>query len=292
MIAVNAEFVRQVGPIKWAWRTTCRQFAKRVLKRGVSIGLPTGARMQIPANSRHGSEVYVTNCDVDWGSEELFANMADPAKDFLDIGANIGYYSLYLSPLVRKVYSFEPDGRNFDALINNISQLGNIKHIPNAVSDRHGPVNIDISGDSSLSSIVANSGNGTVPVDAITIDGFYTGYPDAELRLVKIDIEGHDVAALEGGRDTIIRDQPLILIEFGGGDTNPSAINNPDRLIAFCEKNNYSIFAFTKYSDGKYATRLVAITREDFSTLRLKMLFLTPGRLRSKFLERVADGRS
>jgi hypothetical protein len=113
---MNLEFIRGVGATNWLYRTLIRQIAKRVLRRGISIRLPTGLRMKIPMRSPHGTEVFITRANTDWGAEALFCRFADADRDFCDIGSNIGYYSLYLSPCVRKIFAFEPDSRNFTGL--------------------------------------------------------------------------------------------------------------------------------------------------------------------------------
>lgn len=56
--------------------------------------LPTGLSMNLPEDSFFGRDVYVTNADVDWGSEALFSRYLDLQGDFIDVGANIGYYSV------------------------------------------------------------------------------------------------------------------------------------------------------------------------------------------------------
>jgi FkbM family methyltransferase len=284
---MNWEFIHGVGAINWLYRTAIRQIAKRLFKKGVSLRLPTGLTLKIPMRSHHGTEVFITRADTDWGSEALFCKFASRDSDFFDIGANIGYYSLYLSPLVRQVYAFEPDSQNFGGLRDNISSAGNIEHVPMAVSDRNGIVQLDVFTDGAVSSISGNPGAGSIPVEAVTIDRFAARHPDSRVGLIKIDIEGHDVAALEGARETVARHQPLILIEFGQGD--PAAeFNNPKRLTTFCDTLGYAIFAYTHIQAGRNRNVLVRLGIDDFSTTRLKMLFLVPGRLRNEFSELAA----
>jgi hypothetical protein len=54
---------------------------------------------------------FVTNADVDWGSEQLLFRLLSGKGAFLDVGAHIGYYSLYMLPRVETVDAFEPDPR-------------------------------------------------------------------------------------------------------------------------------------------------------------------------------------
>src|SRR5579875_3397799 len=129
---INRKFIRQVGFSKWIFRYSLLQFRKRVLRRDGCMKLPTGSKFIVPRHSPNASEVFVTNANMDWGSEALFARFSQPKRDFLDIGAHVGYYSAYLSPLVRCCYAFEPDPRNLAALRANAALAGNIKIIEQA----------------------------------------------------------------------------------------------------------------------------------------------------------------
>src|SRR5262245_9278759 len=129
---LDIKFIQQVGYFRWAIRYALFQFQKRILCRDIHMRLPTGSMVILPLE-HSVSEIYVTGANIDWGAEALFATFADPRRDFLDIGANIGYYSNYFSPLVRRVYSFEPDPRNLPALRRNAGLCGNIEVVEKAV---------------------------------------------------------------------------------------------------------------------------------------------------------------
>ena len=109
VMPINLEFVKEVGPFTWLRRTFVRQFSKRILGKDNSLKLPTGLRMRLPTASKFASEVFITGSKVDWGSEELFVNHLNASEVVLDVGANIGYYSLYVLPRTAAVHAFEPD---------------------------------------------------------------------------------------------------------------------------------------------------------------------------------------
>ncbi len=116
-VDMNKPFILSVGVLPWVTRTAIRQFTKRVLRRGIRMRLPTGTSFMIPRNSLAGSTVYITQADVDYGSEALLARLASKRTGFLDVGANIGYYSAYMAPGFSFVYAFEPDARAFEHLV-------------------------------------------------------------------------------------------------------------------------------------------------------------------------------
>jgi hypothetical protein len=52
--------------------------------------------MCLPPLDRFASEAYITGADVDWESERLLFSLLGKQGVFLDIGAHIGYYALYM----------------------------------------------------------------------------------------------------------------------------------------------------------------------------------------------------
>jgi FkbM family methyltransferase len=267
---INTTFIRQVGPLKWARRYARRAFDKRVLHRDSRLRLPTGLTINLPCQSASATEVFVTNADIDWGAEALFAKVADPHRDFLDVGAHIGYYSMYLSPLVRTAYAFEPDPRNISDLKSNASRSRNIEVVPVAISSRTGVGCLRVARSSSLSSLEGADCDG-LEVALTTIDDFIAARPGIDAALIKTDIEGHDLAALQGMTRTVARCQPLILTEC-----------NRIELWSLCEEWSYCIFAFTcDRATLKMAFR--RMSREDARNRWYKMLFLVPRRLERPF---------
>jgi len=175
-------FIQQVGYLRWASRYAAFQFHKRVLRRDLSMRLPSGASFILP-RSHPVSEIYVTGADVDWGSEKLLSRFADRQRDFLDVGANIGYYSNYFAPLVRRVYAFEPAPFNLSALRRNAALCTNIEIIEKAISSRDGVAQLRAS-DPMTSTLEAGRGD-VIDVVTMTIDSFVAKHADVDVGLVK-----------------------------------------------------------------------------------------------------------
>jgi FkbM family methyltransferase len=273
----DAAFIRQVGPAKWAARYATIQFRKWILRTDTEMRLPTGSRIRLPRSSRNATEVYVTRANMDWGSEQLFASFGSRETDFLDIGAHIGYYSVYLSPLVRRAFAFEPDPRNLEALRVNAQRAGNVNVYDVAISSRDGVAALAVDGDSAISHLVDSPGAASITVRAMTIDAFVAAVPEINVGLVKTDVEGHDLEALRGMTQTVRRFQPLILSETG---------SEPEPLFELCKEWGYQVFAFTR-DRRTFRTSLKQVTVRDLATEWFKMLFLVPGRLQDRFLDAV-----
>jgi hypothetical protein len=109
---MNPAFIRDVGVIRWLIRKSIWEFTTRVLRRANRLELSTGLPIHLPKGNHFSAGVFVTNCDLDGGSERLLTACLDPHGVFLEISAHIGYYAPCMLPLVRSVYAFEPGPRS------------------------------------------------------------------------------------------------------------------------------------------------------------------------------------
>jgi FkbM family methyltransferase len=142
----------------------------------------------------------------------------------IDIGGNIGWYSLVLSyknnPLV---LAFEPDGFNFSLLQENVAlnKKENIRIFNLAVSDAPGKMTLYIYKKYNLgrhSFIRQRNSIGTAEVETVQLDGFLKtqGLAGRKIKLIKIDIEGYEWAAMSGARQALAHTDYL-LTEFSPG---------------------------------------------------------------------------
>jgi FkbM family methyltransferase len=269
---INPHYIRQVGFFRWITRYSARQFTKRVLKRDNRMRLPTGSMILLPRDSKSATSVYVSKAHIDWGSEELMAKFTDPERDFLDIGAHIGYYAIYLQPLMRKAYAFEPDPRNLAGLRANAASVSNVEVVSMAVSSSSGMARLNIAGDSSVSTLEESSGE-SIEVRKISIDDFIAERPEINPGLIKIDTEGHDMDVLRGMKAIVAANQPVILIECSDKD-----------LPELCTAWQYSMFAYTCDRSSMKMTFRQLNSAEDLQKYWTNMVFLAPEHLFKAFL--------
>src|ERR1700737_4261928 len=143
----------------------------------------------------------------------------------LDVGANVGYYTLLLSSLSGnsgQVHAFEPSDATFAKLHRNVQlNSANNVHLHKLALSRK-------TGNSSLVTPAKNAGgarltnelgfpNTTISVS--TLDHFAHSENLERLDFIKADIEGSEFGLLEGGINTIQRFRPKMLIEI-----NPRAL--------------------------------------------------------------------
>jgi FkbM family methyltransferase len=268
---VSWAFIRQVGALQWALRYSTLQFRKRILRRDSELRLPTGSKMILPRQSRTSTEIYVTNANMDWGSETILVRFADPKRDFLDIGSHIGYYAAYLAPRVRCAYAFEPDPRNLPALHENARLATNIRVIEMAVSSPDGAGNFFPGANSSIGSLESIRG-APIRVAVTTVDTFVAHHPAIDEGLIKTDIDAHDLEVLRGMEGGVAKFQPLILTEC-----ELSA-----ELAELCSNWRYKLYSNVRNRQTQ-RTQFREIHGEEAGRHWSKMLFLVPEVLQPDF---------
>lgn len=145
----------------------------------------------------------------------LLNKILKPNMVFVDIGANVGYFSLIAAKLVGdqgQVYAFEPDPENFKLLEKNIkvNNYKNIIAINKAISNKSGKARLYLEPDNLCGhSLVAKNGNKFVEVETIILDEFLK---NKKIDVIKIDVEGFEPAAFEGMKNTIKNNDKISMI--------------------------------------------------------------------------------
>ncbi len=153
-----------------------------------------------------------------------------------DVGANFGPYTYALARRSSRVHAFEPNPVCATALRS--WRAPNVLVHQVALSDRSGTATLTIPLDGSVerptqASIAATGDGRTVEVATATLDDFGLD----RLDFVKIDVEGHERAVIDGADATLRRCRPLILIEIAArlltGDTVPEDVIESIRSRAY-----------------------------------------------------------
>lgn len=257
---MNFEFIREVGVARWLIRWPNHLFVKRVLGRSRNFITPVGTTLTLPPQSRFGSEVYVTNGNVDWGSEGLLYKLIRGKGAFLDIGANIGYYSVYMCERAERVFAFEPDPRALAVIERNAARYPNIFVVRKAVSDTIGVSRFVTEGSTELSHLSKESNAAGVDVDTTTVDSF-AEENHLTIDAMKIDAEGMDVRVISGAKNVMRRDRCIILTEA----------SLTTELFLLARELEYTICGFVKVRRAFQFREL-----EDGASWKTKMLFLVP----------------
>jgi FkbM family methyltransferase len=145
-------------------------------------------------------------------------HLCEPSRIAIDIGALEGQYTAMALAYSKSCYAFEPQPQRFAKLQDFFAKVpGRVIIEQMALSDRDGVA--------VMRSPRLDQGRATIarhnPMEnMIDIDEFEVrcrrldDYGFTEVGFIKIDVEGHEEAVIEGARDTIHRDKPNLLIEI------------------------------------------------------------------------------
>jgi FkbM family methyltransferase len=159
----------------------------------------------------------------------LIERLTHPGWTVLDVGANIGAHTLRFSRLVGatgRVCAFEPMDYAFGKLVRNVSlnDARNIDMFKLALSDENATAR-RVGYRSSWATSGERRAESSV-VDFMKLDDWCAAHRLSRLDLVKLDVDGHELQVLRGGRGTIERYRPILFIEagawhFSSPDSNP-----------------------------------------------------------------------
>lgn len=152
---------------------------------------------------------------------DLFKKVLKGGDVVLDLGANIGSYTLTAAKVVGKdghVFSFEPDGTNFSILQENVKafKFHNVTLVRKAVTSKTGSIKLYLSDKSKGDHRIYDSRDGRkfVAIEAVCLDDYFKDY-DKKIDVIKIDIQGAELVAFEGMRALLFRNEDVkIFTEF------------------------------------------------------------------------------
>lgn len=185
-----------------------------------------GARMRLyPYNNVCEKRILFTPQYFDAEERALLQSRMRPDFTFIDIGANIGGYSLFVAAHAgrsARILAIEPQPEIFERLTYNIAQnpFATIKAIDCAVADRDAEVTLfidpDNRGETSMCIIKAGRESATIKVPAKTLARIVTEEQFHRIDAMKLDVEGAEDLILE----PFFHDVPpalwpqLLLLEF------------------------------------------------------------------------------
>ncbi len=183
--------------------------------------LPSGILMELNITDHIQRQLFWHN-GYETDEINIIGLLLQSNDNFLDAGANIGNHSLHIAQHLKNgtVIAFEPSPKTFEQFNGNIAlnNFRNIIAVQKALSDKNEKVTLFLSeaeniGSTGLSASDEFSGE-TVTVNTITGDEWLQQNFKNRIAGIKIDVEGHELEALEGLQNTIERDKPFLMIEI------------------------------------------------------------------------------
>lgn len=177
-----------------------------------------------------------------------------PGDGVLDIGANIGLFTLEAAAIVGKsgkVTAYEPDPATYMRLVENC-QLNGFDFAgcrQMAVSSEKGVLQFHIAAKgfdawNSLAPIPSKKISNTIAVETTTLDIEIEKYADPEkIKLVKIDVEGWELFVLKGGTKFLTQYSPVLMVEFTEVNFNAAGYSSKE-VFAYMESLGYTWYSF------------------------------------------------
>lgn len=136
----------------------------------------------------------------------------------IDIGAHIGFHSLYFSEIFNNVYSFEANDQNYECLIYNTKIKKNIDCYNFAIGETFDYGKIIIPWDFPIKENI-NSGMGYISrgseIEIRPLDSFKF----KNISFIKIDVEGYEYFVLKGAMETLKNNKILLMFELNGHES-------------------------------------------------------------------------
>ena len=188
-----------------------------------------------------------------------------PGMTFLDIGAQLGYFTLLASWLVGEagqVHSFEPIPRTFNLLKTNTEKNGNVQLNQTAVSSQSGTAFINDYGPrfSAFNSMYpARLPRHAKPIKTVSVEVPVISLDDYIIdnnltpNFVKIDAEGSDFKILQGMEETLNKHKPLLSVEVG--DLGVAGVPPSKEIVSHLTNKGYRAYEYLDSNFVKHEPR-------------------------------------
>lgn len=226
-------------------------FKKNNLNKGWRIVKPIQGNFKINCDTATwiGAKIVYTG-NYEPALKKVFKSILKKGDHVLDVGANIGFHTLYFAELVGErghVTAFEPVPYNFETLNYNVN-LNNFKHIKTkniALGSKNEQINIaadEKSTNPGTFNLFDQSGNTLI---TCCIGDEIIG--NERVDFIKIDVEGYESFVIQGLFETIKKNRPKIIFEYDIHYHKKTGLAK-DYIFTFLSELNYRFMHI--YQDG------------------------------------------
>jgi FkbM family methyltransferase len=182
----------------------CYQLYKRLIKKPIVKKLFNGKKIWLfPDNPISSAFIYSAFPD----QAEILAlrKFACPNTIFMDIGANVGAYSILMADRVKAIYAFEahPETAKYCQMNFKLNGISEQQVITMAVSDNNEPTHFSNGGGGCPLNAIGQPSADTITVPSTTLDEFMLKqqFSKDQRFLLKIDVEGFEYEVFEGAKN-------------------------------------------------------------------------------------------
>jgi FkbM family methyltransferase len=188
----------------------------------LNLKLTGSVTLAVPASLK-SITTYVLLEQESWFEKEMdfLRHWLQPGMTAIDVGANLGVYSLPLARLVGPTgheFAYEP-GTETRKLLERSRELNagvNLHILPFALSDRDREGRLVFGGSSELNALGDSGAGETVHITSLDTEDAARSWSSPDF--IKIDAEGEEERILAGGRSFFSRHSPLIMFEIKAGN--------------------------------------------------------------------------
>lgn len=192
------------------------------------VRLKSGVSLIVPA-SLGAITTYVLLEQEEWFEKEVgfLLRWLRPGMTAIDIGANVGVYSLPMARAVGPhghVFAYEPgsEARRMLEHSRGVNRADNLHVITAAVSDSPREGRLALGASSELNSLGGDGPGEIVQITCLDREDQTRGWSNVDV--VKIDAEGEEERILDGGKSFFERHSPVVMFEIKAGDVVNEAL--------------------------------------------------------------------
>jgi FkbM family methyltransferase len=234
------------------------QLYKRLTKKFIDIELVDKVRIRCYPDSRSGSSVLYCGL-YDYHDMNFVLRYLRPDDSFLDIGANIGVYTLLAASIIESgvIYAFEALPKNYARLEENlyINKFQQVKAYSLAISDYTGVTSLSLSEGDSMPFITKVSTNKTLQVNTDTLENLLVNTSKSTLTLAKIDIEGAELLALRGATSLLKEKCPKVWIMEINNTVNNFG-HSKQEVVDLLKDYGYGVYRYNADINQVYLTSI------------------------------------
>ena len=238
-------------------------------------------RAIIPREMRIPEGVLILNQDDPVVSGALFLNVYEPyfselfrahieeGSVVLDIGANLGYYTLIASSKASQVIAYEPEPEN-GALLERTIAVNNLTHvtlIKSGVGASEEVRTLSLDPDNRGKHTLLESGMSGAEqhyVPMCTIDASLRTLGVSQVDAIKMDIEGWEAHAFVGMMETLKTHHPILFFEYAPKRIGISGMS-PVRMLESLLSLGYTLYVINEATRKTVSIANIVLFTEEFS---------------------------
>ena len=201
-----------------AWASCIKVAGAMLMKRRKITVKREGIRLTVRVGNGRGLFCAVAGTEYEAEMRWFLAKMKE-GDLFVDVGANIGIYTLHASRRVGKkgkVFAFEPTPETFSDLQQNVqsNRCSNVTCEKIALADQIGEARLVECGRAASNRIsLLSTTEKSTKISVGTLDDYCIKNRIQKIDFIKVDIEGGEADFFSGGIQTLKKDKPIILFE-------------------------------------------------------------------------------